>query len=139
MAIYNASLLISASNATYFTNVTGGIAAVAVRDLNSSWISSSALLTGSNTFVGNQIISGNVDINGTITASLQTGYLYVGNGSGKTQAVATSSIIANTDTGSLLVTGSVSGNTLTFTKGDASTFNLVLSCLSLVNLPICIQ
>ena len=134
MAIYNASLLISASNATYFTNVTGGIAAVAVRDFNDTWISSSALLTGSNTFVGNQIISGNVDINGTITASLQTGYLYVGNGSGKTQAVATSSIIANTDTGSLLVTGSVSGNTLTFTKGDASTFNLSVATGSTANI-----
>jgi hypothetical protein len=134
MAIYNASLLISASNATYFTNVTGGIAAVAVRDLNDSWISSSALLSGSNTFVGNQIISGNVDINGTITASLQTGYLYVGDSSGKTQAVATSSIIANTDTGSLLVTGSVSGNTLTFTKGDASTFNLSVATGSTANI-----
>jgi hypothetical protein len=134
MAIYNASLLISASNATYFTNVTGGIAAVAVRGFNDTWISSSALLTGSNTFVGNQIISGNVDINGTITASLQTGYLYVGNGSGKTQAVATSSIIANTDTGSLLVTGSVSGNTLTFTKGDASTFNLSVETGSTANI-----
>ena len=134
MAIYNASLLISASNATYFTNVTGGIAAVDVRNFNDTWISSSALLTGSNTFVGNQIISGNVDINGTITASLQTGYLYVGNGSGKTQAVATSSIIANTDTGSLLVTGSVSGNTLTFTKGDASTFNLSVATGSTANI-----
>ena len=126
MAIYNASLLISASNATYFTNTTGGIAAVDVRTLNDSWISSSALLTGSNTFVGNQIISGNVDINGTISASLQTGYIFVGDGNGRTQAVATSSIIANTDTGSLLVTASFSEGTrnITFTKGDGSNFNL---------------
>lgn len=126
MAIYNASLLISASNATYFTNTTGGIAAVDVRGLNESWISSSALLTGSNTFVGNQIISGNVDINGTISASLQTGYLFVGDGNGRTQAVATSSIIANTDTGSLLVTASFSEGTrnITFTKGNSTTFNL---------------
>ena len=136
MAIYNASLLISASNATYFTNVTGGIAAVDVRNFNDTWISSSALLTGSNTFVGNQIISGNVDINGTITASLQTGYLYVGNGSGKTQAVATSSIIANTDTGSLLVTGSVSGNTLTFTKGDTTTDHRSLRKTSTSDCPL---
>lgn len=167
MAIYNASLLISASNATYFTNVTGGIAAVAVRDFNDTWISSSALLTGSNTFNGNQTIngdltvhtnvvntfdganqfgqiyslgniglqtnqgigwtngpaittsgseltisasanhiSGNVDINGTFTASLQTGYLYVGDGNGRTQAVATSSIVTNINTGSFATTGS---------------------------------
>ena len=63
MAIYNASLLISASNATYFTNVTGGIAAVAVRDFNDTWISSSALLTGSNTFNGNQTINGDLTVN----------------------------------------------------------------------------
>ena len=106
MAIYNASLLISASNSTYFTNVTGGIAAVDVRALNESWISSSALVSGSNTFVGSQIISGNVDINGSLTASLQTGYLFVGDGSGKTQAVATSSIVTNINTGSFATTGS---------------------------------
>jgi hypothetical protein len=126
MAIYNASLLISASNATYFTNVTGGIAAVAVRDFNDTWISSSALLTGSNTFVGNQIISGNVDINGAFSASLQTGYLYVGNGNGRTQAVATSSIITNIETGSFATTGSntfignqiISGNVLPLVDGQ---------------------
>jgi hypothetical protein len=32
--------------------------------------------------------------------------------------------VAATDTGSLMKTGSVAGNTLTFTKGDGSTFNL---------------
>jgi hypothetical protein len=126
MAIYNQQQLISASNATYFTNVYGGISASAVRDLNYSWISSSALLSGSQTFVGDQIISGNVNIEGTFTSSLQTGYLLVGDGSGKTQAVATSSIIANTDTGSLLVTASFNDTTrnITFTKGDNTTFNL---------------
>jgi len=73
MAIYNASLLISASNATYFTNTTGGIAAVDVRGLNESWISSSALLTGSNTFVGNQIVTGSVTITGNVYAANLTG------------------------------------------------------------------
>jgi len=124
MAQYTKSQLVSASNATYFTNTSGGISASAVRDLNDSWISSSALLSGSNTFIGNQIISGNLDISGTITASLQTGYLYVGDSSGKTQAVATSSIIANTDTSSLLVTASFASTNITFTKGDATTFDL---------------
>jgi len=124
MAQYTKSQLVSASNATYFTNTSGGISASAVRDLNDSWISSSALLSGSNTFIGNQIISGNLDISGTITASLQTGYLYVGDSSGKTQAVATSSIIANTNTGSLLVTASFASTNITFTKGDTSQFSL---------------
>ena len=32
----------------------------------------------------------------------------------------------STDTGSLMVTGSVTGNVLTFTKGDSSTFNLTV-------------
>ena len=35
-----------------------------------------------------------------------------------------------TDTGSLMTTGSISGNTLTFTKGDASTFDIDLSGIS---------
>ena len=34
------------------------------------------------------------------------------------------------DTGSLMTTGSISGNTLTFTKGDASTFDIDLSGVS---------
>jgi hypothetical protein len=193
MAIYNQQQLTSASVATYFTNVYGGISASAVRDLNYNWISSSALLTGSQTFNGTQTIKssggtplivdhsdasptqntliailksgsaawsiGNqgtddsfivynpqtfaiplairqdnsVNIEGSLTASLQTGYVWIGNGSGKTQAVATSSIIANTDTGSLMVTGSVSGNTLTFTKGNASQFSLTVATGSTPN------
>lgn len=125
MAQYTKQQLISASNAAYFTNVYGGISASAVRDLNDSWISSSALLSGSNTFIGNQIISGNLDISGTITASLQTGYLYVGNGSGKTQAVATSSIVTNINTGSFATTGSnVFFGSETFNVGVSDEFRV---------------
>lgn len=36
------------------------------------------------------------------------------------------SSIPSTDTGSLMVTGSISGNIITFTKGDASTFDIDL-------------
>lgn len=39
---------------------------------------------------------------------------------------------AGTNTGSLMVTGSVSSNTLTFTKGDGSTFNLTVNTGSAV-------
>ena len=86
MAQYTKQQLISASNATYFTNVYGGISASAVRDLNDSWVSSSALLSGSNTFIGNQIISG------TMTAQLPANYIWLGDSNGYNQAVATSSI-----------------------------------------------
>jgi len=86
MAQYTKSQLVSASNATYFTNTSGGISASAVRDLNDSWISSSALLSGSNTFIGNQIISG------TMTAQLPANYIWLGDSNGYNQAVATSSI-----------------------------------------------
>ena len=81
--------------------------------------------------------------------NIQQGYVWIGDSNGVPQAVATSSIqnvvsssfattasyalfAANgggggsTDTGSLLVTGSVVGNVLTFTKGDSTTFSLTV-------------
>ena len=61
--------------------------------------------TGSNTFVGNQNISG------SITASLQQGYVLVGNSSGITEAVPTSSFGGGGSgfpfTGSAEITGSL--------------------------------
>lgn len=60
------------------------------------------------------------------TASLQSGHVWAGNSLGQNAQVATSSFGGSTDTGSLMVTGSVAGNVLTFTKGDASTFNLTV-------------
>ena len=60
--------------------------------------------TGSNTFVGNQIISG------SLTASLQEGYVLVGNSSGVTQAVSTASFGSGVGfpfTGSAEITGSL--------------------------------
>ena len=89
MSQYNQAQLISASNATYVTNITGQITAADVRTLNTDWISSSALVAQTNTFLGNQIISG------SLTASLQTGYIWVGNGSNTTLAVPTSSLQTN--------------------------------------------
>ena len=43
----------------------------------------------------NIVMSGSVDINGALTASLQQGYVWVGNASGRTNAVATSSLQTN--------------------------------------------
>jgi fibronectin-binding autotransporter adhesin len=80
----------------------------------------------------NLIVSGAVNVSSSFTASLQEGYVWVGNSSGRTVTVPTSSFGGggSTNTGSLMVTGSIAGNILTFTKGDASTFNLIIPSAS---------
>ena len=50
--------------------------------------------------------TGSVDIQNTLTASLQQGFTYVGNASGRTVAVSTSSFASTIDTGSFATTGS---------------------------------
>ena len=50
--------------------------------------------------------SGNITAIGNFTASLQQGYVWVGNGSGITTAIATSSLVPNINTGSFATTGS---------------------------------
>jgi hypothetical protein len=101
--------------------------------------------------------AGDLFLSGSLTASLQQGYLYVGNASGKTTAFATSSLVTTVNTGSLvttasfnaftqsinsatqslftsaslgLTTASFSGNTLTFTKGNGTTFGIVIPDIS---------
>jgi hypothetical protein len=61
--------------------------------------------SGSNTFVegtlnvsGATSLNGNLNITGSLTASLQQGFVYVGNASGITTTVATSSFAVNTST-----------------------------------------
>jgi hypothetical protein len=63
-----------------------------------------------------------VIINGTLSASLATGYAFVGGGDGYSKQVPTASFSSAS-----LVTGSVNVNVLTFTKGDGSTFNLTVA------------
>ena len=94
-------------------------------------------------------------VSGTFTSSLQQGYVWVGDSSGKTTTVATSSFggatpagtisssaqitslgfVSSSVTASSLVTASFSGNTLTFTKGDASTFGVVIPDVSGSTIP----
>ena len=70
MAIQTKSQL-SASNATSFPdNVSGFITPALLRNFNTSSIDSYAALSGSNTFVGNQVITGSV-IATSFTGSLQ--------------------------------------------------------------------
>jgi hypothetical protein len=77
----------------------------------------------------NLIVSGSTNITGSLTASLQQGYAWVGGAGNVSKAVPTSSFGGggSTDTGSLMVTGSVNVNVLTFTKGDGSTFDLTVA------------
>jgi len=98
------------------------------------------------------VASGSLDISGSLSASLEQGYVWVGNASGRTVTVATSSFggggsvpagtisgsqqitnlgfVSSSVTASSLVTASFSGNTLTFTKGDSSTFGVVIPDVS---------
>ena len=55
--------------------------------------------------------NGDLFLSGSLTASLQQGYLYVGGASGKTTAFATSSLVTNINTGSLVTTSSFNSYT----------------------------
>jgi hypothetical protein len=94
--------------------------------------------SGSNTFVegtlnvsGATSLNGNLNITGSLTASLQQGYVYVGNASGITTTVATSSFItAPIDTGSFVTTSSFNDYTAsqqllntTFATTGSNSFN----------------
>jgi hypothetical protein len=92
--------------------------------------------------------SGDLFLSGSLTASLQEGYAWVGNASGKSAAIPTSSFggggsipagtisssaqitalgfVSSSVTASSLITASFDNGTrnLTFTKGDATTFNV---------------
>jgi uncharacterized coiled-coil protein SlyX len=84
------------------------------------------------TALNNLIVSGNIDIQNTLTASLQQGYVWVGNASNRTTLVATSSFGGGGAafpytgsaeiTGSLGITGSLNGfvNTLSISSNTAS-------------------
>ena len=59
---------LSASNASSFPdNTTGFITPALLRNYNTSSIDSYASLSGSNTFVGNQVITGSLSVNGAVS------------------------------------------------------------------------
>jgi hypothetical protein len=99
MAILTPSQLTSASNATYFDNTSGSITPTSVRSLNDNWISSSILVS--------QTASLNV-----LSASYAASASY---------AVTSSLPLLG------IVTASVIASTVTFTKGDETTFDIVIS------------
>jgi hypothetical protein len=58
-------------------------------------------------FIGNEWdLTGSLDVSSSFTASLQEGFTYVGNASGRTIAVSTSSFASTINTGSFATTGS---------------------------------
>ena len=89
-------------------------------------------------------------VSGTLSASLQSGYMWVGDSNNRTTTIPTSSFISstqtgsfvtnsqtgsfvtNSQTGSFMTTGSLTGNTFTFTKADSSTFNLIFNTSSFI-------
>jgi len=83
------------------------------------------------TISGSTTISGSLFLDGT-TETSQPFVLTYNTSSGQVYYTASSAIggggggITPGQTGSFMITGSVSGSTLTFTKGDSSTFDLVL-------------
>jgi hypothetical protein len=91
--------------------------------------------SGSNTFVegtlnvsGSTSFNGAVNITGSLTSSLTQGYVWVGGAGNVSTLVATSSFsgVTSAITASSLITASVNLNTITFTKGDLSTFAITV-------------
>jgi hypothetical protein len=90
------------ANALTASNATTG--------LSSSAFTSYAKLSGANVFTNNNIISGNLDISGALTASIPQGYAWVG-GVGNIATLALTSSIQGVQfpyTGSANITGSLS-------------------------------
>jgi hypothetical protein len=103
----------------------------------------------------NTEITGALNLTGNLTASLQQGYAWVGNASNVSALVPTSSFggalpagtisssaqitglgfVSSSVTASSLITASFSGNTLTFTKGDSSTFGVIIPDISGSTIP----
>jgi len=86
-------------------------------------------------YVTSDIISnGDLDILGSFSASLQTGYLYVGNGVGRTIAVPTSSITS--DTSNLATTGSNQFNGNQIVTGSVTATSFIGNGSQLTNIVV---
>jgi len=115
----------------------------------------SATLIGLQDGLGNSIgvsvnTGGNLYLSGSLSASLLQGYTLVGDATNRTALVSTSSFggalpagtisssaqitalgfVSSSITASSLITASFSGNTLTFTKGNGTTFGVVIPDVS---------
>ena len=97
-----------------------------------------------------QLDTSGLFVSGAFSASLQSGYMWVGDSNNRTTSIPTSSFITsaqtgsfvtnsqtssfvtNSQTGSFITTGSLTGNIFTFTKADSSTFNLTFNTSSFI-------
>ena len=97
-------------------NINGGGGGVGDLNLSNTYGGNSIKLqlSGINSIIGNTELTGALNITGSLTASLQQGYAWVGNSSGKTQAIPTSSFGGGGTgngfpfSGSAVITGSLS-------------------------------
>jgi len=90
-----------------------------------SYLSGSFFHEGIANRLGDTIITGSVNIAGLFETNLQENYVWLGNSNNRSEPVPYSTL-PNLATGSLMITGSLSGSTITFEKGDSSTFDINL-------------
>jgi uncharacterized coiled-coil protein SlyX len=154
------------------TNTISGTGSVIFQNANNGFIFARFEPTDKTTIYNKLDVSGSVSITGSLTASIQQGYAWVGNANGVSVAVATSSFVGTstditalnaftasqdtknstlatytgsndtkwsnlgsqtgsfvteTESGSFLITASVNLNTITFTKGDNTTFAVTVN------------
>ena len=80
--------------------------------------------------------AGDLFLSGSLTASLQQGYVWVGDNTGKTKAFATSSLVTNIDTGSLVTTASFNAYTqsnnqrVSSLESNSASVNISVSALN---------
>jgi hypothetical protein len=138
MAILTPSQLQAASNATYFNNVSGSITPASVRTLNTDWISSSILTsqtssmsvaTASFTLTSSYALNFNPGATASYAVFAQNAAnaATADTATFATTAGAANSAISASHVDEAMVTASIAGSTLTFTKGDGTTFNLLIS------------
>lgn len=71
MAIQTKAQLLASSNTAFPDNTSGDITPAILRGFNTASIDSYAALSGSNTFVGDQVITGSLNITGSVTATVK--------------------------------------------------------------------
>ena len=123
------SIGVSDNAQTYEIKLTGSVN-------QTMWLIDNQGGTRINTFAAPVIAADWLRVESTFTASLQQGYAYVGNASGKTSAVATSSFVGTTiNTASFATTGSnvfTGDQTLVDAAGNSVTLSDVSGSLMLV-------
>jgi uncharacterized coiled-coil protein SlyX len=87
-------------------------------------LSGSVKVQGSLTVNGTPVLTSSVDISGLVTTASFNAYTQSNDDKVNSLINATASYATSAITASSLITASAVGNTITFTKGDASTFNV---------------